>query len=208
MQAALAKFKRYLERRYPDRSTTKHYMSDLAIFSQFVDHQSPETITSQQLDAFVQAQREQGLQAATINRRLSAISSFYEFLIGEQADEVLQNPVIWKRHSVRLGRHLPRDVSDAVVEQLLAAVDHPRDRAMVALMIGAGLRVGEIIGLASDDLQPSDATGLARLRVRGKGDKDRIVWLTAETVAHLDRWRQVRPESDSPRLFLNQHGQG
>jgi integrase len=69
-------------------------------------------------------------------------------------------------------------------------------------------RVGEIIGLASDDLQPSDATGLARLRVRGKGDKDRIVWLTAETVAHLDRWRQVRPESDSPRLFLNQHGQG
>jgi site-specific recombinase XerD len=206
MQADLARFKRYLETRYPDRSTTKHYMSDLAIFSQFVDHQSPETITSKQLDTFVQAQREQGLQAATINRRLSAISSFYEFLIGERAEEVLQNPVIWKRHSVRLGRHLPRDVSDAVVTQLLAVVDHPRDRAMLALMSGAGLRVGEIVGLATDDLQPSDQTGLARLRVRGKGDKDRVVWLTAETVVHLERWRQVRPESDSPVLFLNRHG--
>lgn len=208
MQADLVKFKRYLETRYPDRSTTKHYMSDLAIFNQFVDHQSPETITSKQLDAFVQAQREQGLQAATINRRLSAISSFYEFLIGERTDEVLQNPVVWKRHSVRLGRHLPRDVSDAVVEQLLAVVDHPRDRAMLALMIGAGLRVGEIVGLRPDDLQPSDPTGLARLRVRGKGDKDRIVWLTAETVAHLECWRQVRPESDSPLFCLNRHGQG
>ena len=206
MQADLAKFKRYLETRYPDRSTTKHYMSDLAIFNQFVDHQPPEMITSKQLDAFVQAQRAQGLQAATINRRLSAISSFYEFLLGD--DEALQNPVVWQRHSVRLGRHLPRDVSDAVVEQLLAVVDHPRDRAMLALMIGAGLRVGEIVGLAQDDLQPSDQTGLARLRVRGKGDKDRIVWLTAETVAHLERWHQVRPESDSPVLFLNRHGRG
>jgi integrase/recombinase XerD len=183
-------------------------MSDLAIFNQFVHDQPLETITSQQIDAFVQAQREQGLQAATINRRLSALSSFYEFLIGEWADEVLQNPVVWKRHSVRLGRHLPRDVSDAVVEQLLAVVDHPRDRAMLALMIGAGLRVGEIVGLAHDDLQPSDQTGLARLRVRGKGDKDRVVWLTAETVVYLERWRQVRPESDSPVLFLNHHGRG
>jgi integrase/recombinase XerD len=206
MQANLAKFKRYLETRYPDRSTTKHYMSDLAIFSQFIHHEPPEMITSKQLDAFVQAQRAQGLQAATINRRLSAISSFYEFLLGD--DEALQNPVVWQRHSVRLGRHLPRDVSDAVVEQLLAVVDHPRDRAMLALMIGAGLRVGEIVGLAHDDLQPSDQTGLARLRVRGKGDKDRIVWLTAETVAQLERWRQVRPESDSPVLFLNRHGRG
>lgn len=58
MQADLAKFNRYLETRYPDHSTTKHYMSDLAIFSQFVAHQSPETITSKQLDTFVQAQRE------------------------------------------------------------------------------------------------------------------------------------------------------
>lgn len=206
MQADLARFKRYLGTRYPDRSTPKHYMSDLAIFNQFVHDQSSETITSKQLDAFVQAQREQGLQAATINRRLSAISSFYEFLIGEGTDEVLQNPVVWKRHSVRLGRHLPRDVSDAIVAQLLAVVDHPRDRAMLALMSGAGLRVGEIVGLATDDLQPGDQTGLARLRVRGKGDKDRVVWLTVETVVHLERWCQVRPESDSSVLFLNRHG--
>jgi integrase/recombinase XerC len=208
MEATLRKFKRYLETRYPDRSTTKHYMSDLAIFSQFVKHQPPEMITAKQIDGFVQSQRKQGLQPATINRRLSAISSFYEFLIGERTDERLLNPVVWQRHSVRQGRHLPRDVSDAAVEQLLAVVDHPRDRAMVGLMIGAGLRVAEVVGLALADLQPSDRTGLARLRVRGKGDKDRTVWLTADTVAHLDGWVQVRPASDDPALFLNHHGQG
>ena len=206
MKTELAKFKRYLENRYPDRSTTKHYMSDLTIFSQFVGHKTPHEISAKQIDEFVQTQSEQGLKAATINRRLSAISSFYEFLIGEAEADGLQNPVSWKRHSVRPGRHLPRDVSDETVNQLLAVVEHTRDRAMFELMLRAGLRVGEVIGLQLNDLQPVDATGLARLRVCGKGDKDRIAWLTTETLSHLERWLQERPEPDSPYLFLNQRG--
>jgi site-specific recombinase XerD len=60
--------------------------------------------------------------------------------------------------------------------------------------------------LVPADLQLSDQSGLARLRVRGKGDKDRIVWLTADTVAQVACWQQVRPENDSPALFVNHHG--
>jgi site-specific recombinase XerD len=207
MQAELAKFERYLRNRYPDRSTAKHYMSDLSIFSQFVNHKPPQDIDAKQIDEFVQAQGAQGLKATTINRRLSAISSFYEFLIGEAEDGNLHNPVIWKRHSVRQGRHLPRDMSDEIVNRLLATVEHSRDRAMFELMIGAGLRVGEVVSLRLEDLQPMDTSGLVRLGVCGKGDKERVVWLTRESYNHIQCWLQERPKADnSPYLFLSQSG--
>ncbi|MBD3251031.1 tyrosine-type recombinase/integrase, partial [Candidatus Uhrbacteria bacterium] len=206
MHTELAQFERYLRNRYAGRSTAKHYMSDLAIFSDFVKDTPPAAVGVKQIDAFVAAQSAQGLKAATINRRLSAISSFYEFLIGETEDEQLRNPVVWKRHSIRQGRHLPRDVQDTTLAQLFAVIDDSRDRAMFELMLGAGLRVGEVVTLQLSDLHAPDASGLVRLRVRGKGDKERIVWLTAETHRHLQGWLQVRPATEQKHLFLNQRG--
>ena len=207
MRDAIAKFKCYLTRRYPDRSTTKHYMSDLAIFSQFVGNKSPREITPKLIDDFVQAQSQQGLKAATINRRLSAISSLFEFLISEAEDDGWHNPVYWKRHSIRPGHHLPRDVSDDLADQLLSVIDDVRDKAIFSLMLGAGLRVGEVVDLQLNDLQPTEVTTtLTRLRVRGKGRKERVVWLTWQVMQQVQSWLQVRPQTDNPYLFLNQHG--
>lgn len=206
MKAAIARFKRFLKNRYPNRSTTKHYMSDLSIFTETVGDVPPETITSRDIDAFVQAQSAQGLQAATINRRISTLSSFFEFLIGESDDNSLRNPVHWKRHSIRPGHRLPRDVSDETVNTLLNATTDSRDRAMFTLMVSAGLRVGEIVELHLRDLPPLESSNVARLRVRGKGDKERIVWLTGDTQQQIQRWLQQRPQTESSHLFLNQHG--
>lgn len=207
MQTELARFERYLQNRYPDRSTAKHYMSDLSIWSRFVNNKPPKEIDSNLVAEFVQEQCEQGLRASTINRRLSAISSFYTFLISESEDDSLRNPVIWKRHSIRQGHHLPRDVSDETIHQLMTAIEHPRDRAMFELMIGAGLRVGEVVALQKDDIPPIDDMGLVRLRVRGKGDKERIVWLTRESYRFLQQWLRKRPENGQTALFLNHRGQ-
>lgn len=207
MREAIARFKRYLTRRYPDRSTTKHYMSDLAIFSQFVGDKSRRDITPKLIDNFVQAQSQQGLKAATINRRLSAISSLFEFLISEAEDDGWHNPVYWKRHSIRPGRHLPRDISDDLADRLLAVIDDARDQAIFSLMLGAGLRVGEVIDLQLRDLHPTEArTTLTSLRVHGKGRKERVVWLTWQVMQQVQNWLQVRPQTDSPYLFLNQRG--
>ena len=76
MKNAIENFKRFLERRYSGRSTTKHYMSDLLIFRAYVGDQPLRAITAKTIDGFVQSQNEAGLKAATINRRLSAIASF------------------------------------------------------------------------------------------------------------------------------------
>ena len=87
MNAAMTQFKQYLQRRYPGSSTTKHYMSDLNIFSRFVGDVSPKDITPKLIDQFIQEQSQQGKSAATINRRLSSLSSFIDFLIDSQLKE-------------------------------------------------------------------------------------------------------------------------
>ena len=205
MKTEIANFKPYLERHHPDRSTTKHYINDLSIFSDFVGERSPREISVKTIDAFVQAQSAQNLKPATINRRLSAISSFFEYLIAEAEDDTWRNPVRWKRHRVQPGHHLPRDVSDETADRLLTVVDDPRDYAMFSLMLKAGLRVGEVVALRLDALEPPDQNNLARLRVRGKGDKERTVWLTQETWLSVQAWLALRPASQSRALFLNQH---
>ena len=205
MKDKIDRFKQYVEQRYPDRSTSKHYMSDLAIFHRFVGDVAPQTITPKMISDFVETQSNKGLKGATINRRLSALSSFFEFLIFEAEDDDWSNPVQWKRHSIRPGHHLPRDVSDPIINQLRVVIDDPRDQAIFELMINAGLRVGEVVELQLNDLHPLEQSGLAWLRVCGKGDKERIVWLTAKVVYHIRQWLQQRPETESSYLFLNQH---
>jgi integrase/recombinase XerD len=185
MKTAMTKFKQYLQRRYPGSSTAKHYMSDLNIFSRFVDEVSPKNITPKLVDQFVQEESQQGKSATTINRRLSSLSSFIDFLIDDTEDDTWSNPVRWKRHAIKVGRHLPRDVSDATVERLFGVINDVRDRAMFTLMISAGLRVGEVVNLDVDKVKAIEASLLSRLPIRGKGDKERVAWLTVETMRYV-----------------------
>ena len=134
MDKAIAEFRGYLERRYPGRSTAKHYISDLLIFRQFVGDIRPREVSAQMVDEFVQSQSQQGLKVATINRRLASLSSFFDFLAQQAEDDEWHNPVHWKRHSLKAGRHLPRDVNDEVIHRLFAVIDDVRDRAMFTLI--------------------------------------------------------------------------
>ncbi len=206
MDEAISRFKSYLQRRYPDRSTTKHYMSDLSIFRELVGNVSPTEITAKRIDEFVLSQGQQGLKAATINRRLATLASFFDFLIEEAEDDSWHNPVHWKRHGIKRGHHLPRDVSDDTVRRLWAVIDDRRDQAMFTLMLCAGLRVGEVVKLQVQEVPELETAILARLRVCGKGDKERIVWLTSEAMRSVQAWLTERPESQASTLFVNQHG--
>jgi len=208
-ETAVQRFTAYLERRASDRSTPMHYLSDIRLFFACVGRKAPLAVTARDVDQFVAAQREQGLSAATINRRLAALRVFFEYLAAELPDQPWPNPVHWRRHGVRQGWRLPRDASDAAVGQLFAAIPDPRDTALFGLMVGAGLRVGEVATLRLDDLTaPAQPTALARLRVCGKGRKERLVWLTPTYYAQVTAWLAVRPSSASPHLFLSQRGQG
>jgi site-specific recombinase XerD len=115
--------------------------------------------------------------------------------------------VRFKRHGGKLPHRLPRDLSDETVERVWQVITAPRDQAWFVLMWRAGLRVGEVVDLKLTDLlSPAGVDHPARLRVLGKGRKERIVLLSAEAYSVLQAWLAVRPASDQPYVFLNERG--
>jgi site-specific recombinase XerD len=200
------RFSQYLYRRYGNRSTPKHYLNDLEMFIQQVGAKPADQVTADDLDQFIAHQVDKGLRSTTINRRVASLRTFFEFLASEEPDRPWPNPVKWRRHGVKQDQLLPRDASEQDVSRLFAVIEDARDRAMFGLMVGAGLRVGEVATLRCADLEaPSGPDQSTRLRVCGKGGKERIVWVTPRWYAVVQQWLAVRPSSVTDRLFLNQH---
>jgi site-specific recombinase XerD len=204
---AVAVFERYLQRRFPERRTTIDYLSDIRQFCAACAKPWRE-VTMHDIDAFVDQQRQAQLQASTIKRRVAALKTYFNFLAEDSGEVDRINPVRFKRHAGKQPQRLPRDLSNEAVEQLWAVLAAPRDRAWVALMLRAGLRVGEVARLQlADVLTPAQADQPARVRVLGKGQKERIVLLTADAYAVLNDWLAQRPASARSNVFLNERGQ-
>jgi integrase/recombinase XerC len=204
---ALQRFEAYLKRRYPDRRTAASYVSDVRQLHQFCS-KTWEMVTVQDMDAFVDQMHAAGLKPTTIKRRVAALKVYFDVLadVCECPDHV--NPVRIKRHSPKQGQHLPRDLSDSDVARLWSVVQSPRDQALVALLLELGLRVSEVVSLHRDDLTASAAVDTpARLRVCGKGQKERIVFLSHHALTTLSVWLAVRPPVADSAIFLNDRAQ-
>ena len=128
--------------------TVEAYRRDLADFSAWLDG-GPGGATTDQLAAYVASMRAAGLAATTIARRVAALRSFYRYqaLLGTRTD----NPAA-ELELPRRRRALPRTLSPGEAERLIDAASGTtprslRDRALVELLYGAGLRVSEAVGL-------------------------------------------------------------
>jgi integrase/recombinase XerD len=202
-------------------NTLESYGRDLRQFAAYVEAQAPAravggpageapaveraTIVGYLLDL-----ESSGKAMATIARRLAALRAFYQFLVRER--HVHRDPTA-DLSSPRLKRRLPRVLTVAEVERILAQPDAAtaaglRDRAMLELLYATGIRVSELTSLNTGDV---DLDG-ALVRCIGKGNKERIIPMGGAAVQALDaylghgRRRFVRPGSGRS-LFLNHHGQ-
>jgi site-specific recombinase XerD len=203
---ALQEFERYLRRRYPERSTAKHYLSDLRQFEKVCTQPWGE-VTPQDIEAFVDYGQQQGWKPATLTRRVAALKTFFEFWAVETNTLERPNPVQPWRHAPKRGQRLPRDLADEVVEQLWLAIDQPRDQLWFTLMLRGGLRVGEVVALNRGDvLAPATASQPARLRVLGKGRKERVIYLSADAYAVVARWMLLMPGGPDTPLCPNARG--
>jgi integrase/recombinase XerD len=187
--------------------TIDAYRRDLADLCARLDV-SPTTATNEHLAAYVAQLRADGLAATTIARRVAAIRSFYrhQVLLGARAD----NPAT-ELELPRRRRTLPKTLSAGEAERLIEAATGTtprslRDRALVELLYGAGLRVSEAVGLdrAGVDLEQRI------VRCIGKGSKERVVPIGRQAVDALQRYlARGRPYLDKrhrPELFLNARG--
>ncbi len=206
-EQSIQEFEQYLLRRFPGRRTAKDYLSDLRQFSQVCQKEWRE-VTVKDVDEFVDQQRAQGLKQATVNRRVAALKTFFDFLAEESGELSWSNPVRYQRHAGKRSKSLPRDVRDEDLERVWGGIRSARDRAWFVLMLRAGLRVGEVVNLQVKDLlNPPQAEQPGRLRVCGKGCKERIVLLSGEAYAILANWLAQRSGPADGPVFLNERGQ-
>ena len=145
-----------------------------------------------QLLEFLAARHQQGVGARSVARQLSAVKSFYRWL--KREGRIEEDPALLIERP-KTGRPLPKTLTEADVEALLAAPDVStplglRDRAMLELIYATGLRVTELVTLTQSQINPRQ--GL--VRVIGKGDKERLVALGDESLHWLARYlREARP---------------
>ena len=187
--------------------TVDAYRRDLAAFGDWLG--GPVARASvEELETYLAELRAAGLSGATIARRVAALRSFFrhQTLLGARADNPAAELDLPRRH-----RRLPRTLSPAEAERLIeaAAGTTPRahrDRALLELLYGAGLRVSEAVGLGKADVDLE-----ARIvRALGKGDKERIVPIGRPAVEavrlYLSRGRPFLDARHRPELFLNARG--
>ncbi|MGE5232177.1 MAG: site-specific tyrosine recombinase XerD [Deltaproteobacteria bacterium] len=194
-------------------NTVEAYLRDLRRLGEFAASKGvhgPAQLSRTHLRDFIYLLKDLGLSPATIRREVSAVRTYFGFLIGEgrvtqDPSDRLESPQRWRR--------LPETLSVQDVEALLGAphVDEPlacRDRAFLELAYGAGLRVSELCGLRLTDLLLDE--GL--VRVFGKGGKERLVPIgrgvigAVSTYLHTLRPRLDRGKSGG-RVLLNLRGE-
>ncbi|MFC2019459.1 tyrosine recombinase XerC [Chloroflexota bacterium] len=153
---------------------------------------------------------EQGVVKASIARKLSAIRSFYRYLMRE---EILTTNPVEQTSSPKLDKRLPSFLTIDDINRLLASPDlsrptGQRDRALLELLYASGLRVSELANL---DLEHVDL-GSREIRIRGKGKKDRVVLMGKPAAATLSTYLnegrpRLRGNRPASALFLNRSGE-
>jgi len=186
-------------------NTLQAYRRDLCQFRDWLKKEFLQ-VDSALIGNYLATLREKGNKSRTLNRKLSVVRMFYKFLYTE--GKIDHNPVEGVS-SPRLGRKIPSFLSEKEVEALLEtpSVDEQygiRDRAILEVVYGAGLRISELINLNLTDLNLKGGW----VKVLGKGSKERIVPLGREAC----RWvriylRKRRTETtDKLSLFCNRYG--
>jgi integrase/recombinase XerD len=194
-------------------NTVQSYLRDLRRLGEFATSRGvrdPARLTLRLLRDFVYLLKDLGLSPASIRRAVSAIRTYFGFLLGEGR---LNDDPSARLESPRRGRALPETLSVQEVEALLAApnVDQPlawRDRALLELAYGAGLRVSELCGLALTDLLLSENL----VRIFGKGGKERLVPIGRSVIGAVSVYlHSMRPTLDrgrsKNRVLLNVRGE-
>ncbi len=206
LRDAVSEFLRSLARRGSPATTLRSYGTDLDQFIEFVESESggdPGRIRT--IRGFLASLRGRGLKRSTVVRKLSALRSFFRWVEadgGENPARALRSP--------KLPRRIPTRVEEDEVERILETPDPAtplgaRDRALLELLYGTGVRVAELVALDLGDVNRRDRI----FRVLGKGGRERVLPYGEIADDALGAWlgfRQTLPNPDPFALFLNARG--
>lgn len=195
------------------KNTVESYGRDLRRLAEFLSGRGvgkPEAATRRLLRDFVFELKDLQLSAASIRRTVSAVRTYYRFLAGEGD---LKDDPSDRLETPRRARKLPDTLNAQECQRLVESpgAEEPlgwRDRALLELAYGAGLRVSELVGLTMTDIWPDDQV----VRVFGKGGKERLVPIGRQVIGAVSIYtHELRSKLDKGktknRLLLNVRGQ-
>lgn len=196
--ALLQKYHDYLMlERGLSENTREAYLHDVARFFDFLEEENcrVEDVTLETLHRFTWILYDLGISARSVVRMLSGLRSFYRFLL---VDGYIETDPTLLLESPKLGKHLPEVLSTDEIDAIIAAIDlslpwGQRDRCVIEMLYSCGLRVSELCHLRLSDLYLDEGF----LRVTGKGNKQRLVPISARAIRELQFWFVDRNEIEA-----------
>lgn len=176
-------------------NTLKYYRNTLNKMTSFISKDICQIETNDLRLYLSDYQRKNTCSKTTLDNIRRIMSSFFAWL--EDEDYVVKSPVR-RIHKVKTTQIIKEVLSDEHLEQLRDRCVHPRDLAIVDLLISTGIRVGELVNLNRSDINFEERECI----VLGKGDKERKVYFDAKTKVHLMQYLNSRIDSN-PALFVS-----
>lgn len=182
-------------------NTVKAYTSDILSFQAFLSGKPWRKVTAEDISNYLISLSDL-LSKRSQARILSSLNSFFDYLVleGERED----NPASMV-DAPKLGRYLPVVLSVEEIRDILDSARNSRDRAILEVLYGCGLRVSELCSLKISQVYLDDLF----VKVKGKGSKERLVPMAESTAEAISAYLAERRESDSKNedtLFLNRFG--
>jgi len=190
--------------------TKESYQNDLSVYKEFLNKKNiykVNDIKSTDIKKYIKERSTE--QTTTIAHNLTVIKNFHSYLLKEK---IVSKNVAEFIERPKLKKSLPKTMSIEDVDKLLdidlsGPFDY-RNKAMLELMYGCGLRVSELINLEINDIDMTNCL----IRILGKGNKEREVPLGEYAICYLKEYLNVRNQllkkKNCNKLFLNNHGQG
>jgi len=209
------KFIKYLRYEKNYSSLTEiSYLTDLTQFETFITEEcgifEPTAIDSDLIRIWISRLMEQGLKARSVNRKLSAVKSFFKYL--KKKTVIVRNPaeaVSGPKGTKRLPAFVNNQEMTQVIDDLRNYSDDfrgHRDQFLIELLYLTGMRRAELISLTDKDID----FGACTLRVTGKRDKQRIIPFSDATKEKIKKYIEIRDteiENKSPFLFVKENGE-
>ena len=191
-------------------NTKASYYNDLNIFFSYLKEnniENVEDINKDNIKEFLKTRDEYDI--STISHNLTVIKNYFKYLFKEKIiKEDISNEIDHPKIKKRLPKALSLSDIDTLLDIKLETVFDYRNKAMLELMYGSGLRISELINLELNDIDIYNSL----LKVNGKGSKERLIPINEYIIYYIKLYMDKRGEllknNTSNKLFLNNHGKG
>jgi integrase/recombinase XerC len=208
MDAEILLFIEYLsvEKKYSTHTITA-YQKDLQQFQQYISENygdvSASSISHSQIRSWLAQLLADDVKATSVNRKISSLKSFFKHL--QRLGKVQKNPMV-KVQAPKKPKQLPVFVEKAKLDALTSEILPEdgddivalRDRLVIELLYGTGMRLSELINLKEDDIDQHNGT----LKVLGKRNKERIIPITPQLLQLIDNYMQKKLENSDKNVYL------